>query len=142
MQNVRVGIRFWLIAYGYNIAFTICSVVLGVEEKFRDAPLDPTLEHVILATVFGPLIEETIYRLIPLWGIRKLTNSRVLLWATIFGSSVLFGYAHGEIHNIVTQGTIGFIFSIAFLRGGFIASSIAHALFNATSFAIALNLPS
>lgn len=141
MQNVRVGIRFWLIAYGFNITFTAYSIIVGVEEKFRDAQPTLTTAYVLTGIFFYPLVEEAIFRLIPLWGIRKLTNSRVLLWVTVFSSSVFFGYSHGSIYNVATQGTIGLILSIAFLRGGFIASSISHALFNATSFAIALNFP-
>lgn len=92
------------------------------------------------------LIEEAVFRL-PLAAfvrVRSLKTTDILFIAA--GLSAIFGYLHGGFFHIFSQGVIGFIFSIVFLKGGglqkkiflpFFLVLVIHYVYDAIIFAIA-----
>lgn len=73
--------------------------------------------------------EEVLFRLLPIALVRQATPSRAWLLFTVFASSILFGYVHGSLSNILVQGTIGFAFAFVFLKCGGMNGRYLKALF-------------
>ncbi len=62
------------------------------------------------------VIEELIFRIIPLWiAIRYLRSPWYLITAA-FITAIVFGYVHGGVYNILLQGIGGFLYAIIFIR--------------------------
>ena len=94
------------------------------------------MEIFLFLVIIALVIEEFIYRWLPIRGICLITKNRLALWTIIITSSVVFGILHGSWHHIFMQGMIGIIFSLAFLKGGYLSSATAHATYNFLIFAI------
>lgn len=98
----------------------------------------PILNLFLVLVIIAPLIEEVIFRLLPITVVQGLTPSRFVLWAVVLLSSIIFGFLHGSWQNIFIQGVGGIIFSRAFLRGGLISSLSAHCVPNFAVFILYL----
>jgi membrane protease YdiL (CAAX protease family) len=57
-----------------------------------------------------------------IWG----KENKIFLWPVIIISSVIFGLIHGSWRNIFLQGSVGIVLSMAFLKGGYVSSVVAH----------------
>lgn len=141
-EKVRIGIKYAKI--GLLIAFTGAFAILVLEhfnfineikpivseEELKS--LDTILLWLILAVVFAPITEEAVFRLLPIGAVFLICGkkNKLILWPVIIMSSIIFGWTHGSWHNIFMQGLVGIIFSIAFLKGGYVSSVVAHAVFN------------
>mgnify|MGYP001610078592 CR=1 FL=1 len=84
----------------------------------------------LLMVVVAPITEEFFFRWVPIRGIDLITKNKLILWIIIIVSSAGFGILHGSWHNIFIQGVAGIIFSLAFLKGGYLSSVTAHATYN------------
>ena len=89
----------------------------------------------LLMVVVAPITEEFFFRWIPIRGIGLITKNKLALWVIIMVSSVGFGISHGSWHHIFIQGVAGIIFSLAFLKGGYLSSVTAHVAYNFIIFA-------
>lgn len=147
-EKVRIGIKYAKI--GILVAFigTVTQNVLGyfnlidkalpiiLEENLRD--WHTIILILITAIVLAPIIEESLFRLLPIgivfliWG----KENKFILWPVIIISSVIFGWVHGSWQNILIQGSVGIVFSMAFLKGGYISAVVAHAVYNFIAVAV------
>jgi len=63
--------------------------------------------------------EELLFRVLPLGFGRFITKDpRVLLWMIVIPTSILFGFVHGSVWNILIQGVGGMILCIVYLMCG------------------------
>lgn len=115
------------IAILYSLGFELPSN--KVIDLFDGGWLD-VLVGFFAVVLLAPLLEELVFRLIPLGITLKFTKSKAIFWAVAFVSSVVFGVSHGSWYNIFVQGIIGMIFSWAFLKGGYWLCFFAHASCN------------
>lgn len=88
------------------------------------------VQNLFLSVMFVPVVEETLYRHLPL-SITKnyFPKSK---YAVVFGSSIIFGLQHsnGFIPNILIQGCIGVSFALVYWKYGLKYSIMSHALWN------------
>jgi len=92
------------------------------------------MKNKFLSVVFVPVVEETLYRHVPL-SITKtyFTKSK---FAVMIGSSIVFGLGHGGgfIPNILIQGCLGMSFAFIYLKYGLKYSILSHSLWNLICF--------
>ncbi|MBI1957338.1 MAG: CPBP family intramembrane metalloprotease [Candidatus Niyogibacteria bacterium] len=115
------------------------------ESKLLGTPFIPLVAHYIILAV---LLEEIIFRFIPLSVAVRMKCSFTKLMAIAIASSVIFGFLHGilpalkrgdamEFMNgvpfIFIQGVSGFLLSIAFLKCGGYAGKFEKALLASTA---------
>ncbi len=99
--------------------------------------------------IFTILVEETIFRIIPLWLAvkNKFTIKGLLAFSAI--NSVVFGYIHGWVLiKILFPGVGSMVFCLLFLKCGGIKSNflpaclapiVSHLLYDAVRFAVVLS---
>ena len=102
-----------------------------------------TVATVALATVLAPLFEECIFRLIPFTCFAWLTETdqrakTIMLIAT----SAFFACMHVSpmVNSWLVYFAVGMIFGIAYLKGGFVGSSLAHFSYNMFAVLMSVNL--
>ncbi len=95
----------------------------------------------IYAVTFGPMIEECIFRFVPL-ALSSWSKNRWHVAIAIGISSFAFGLVHGGYANLPIQGISGVVFSLVFLKWsgwledlgkGLFASTAVHIAFNTTA---------
>jgi len=103
-----------------------------------DTPHQTLYAAIWLFVIAGPVVEELIFRW-PLYVLYGITENAPLVAVAAIISSTIFGYAHGDMTNVLAQGTVGFFLSVLFLKSGglqykpskaFIVCVIAHGLIN------------
>ena len=113
---------------------------------------------VLLDIPVGAIFEEILFRLYPMliWMVIMISSyaqeksKNIILIIIMIVSSILFGWIHGNIYNVLMQGMSGFFFFITFLIGylkvtkdmysennelkglsiGLLTSSVCHMTFN------------
>jgi len=92
------------------------------------------IKFLFLSVVFVPVVEETLYRHVPL-SITKTYFPKSKL-AVMLGSSIVFGLVHsgGFIPNILIQGCLGMSFAFIYLKYGLRYSILSHSLWNLICF--------
>ena len=128
-QKIGLGICYGWWALVVSVFGVIVSVIFGINLRPTASPRIDILE-VVLALIAAPFIEELAFRFLPTKLTRWLTKNEKILWIVVLISSVLFGIAHGR-GNLLVQGSSGFVFSLAFLKGGYWSSVSAHVMLNA-----------
>lgn len=88
------------------------------------------VQNLFLSVVFVPVVEETLYRHLPLSIGKKYFQKSIV--AIAIGSSIIFGLGHenGFMGNILIQGCIGLSFAWIYLNFGLRYSILSHALWN------------
>lgn len=102
-----------------------------------------TVATVALAVVLAPLFEECVFRLIPFSCFAWLTEENGLAKATVLiATSAFFATMHvsPEVNGWVTYFAVGMIFGFAYLKGGFVGSSLAHFAYNFLAVLMSANL--
>lgn len=105
----------------------------GISESYLD----------LISIPFIAIIEEFVFRLLPMVIIYKVFKNRV--WSSkeillvAITSSVIFGYVHGSIFNIFFQGVLGLILFWVYYKEykstqsiwkALLASSLVHMIYN------------
>ena len=92
------------------------------------------VQFLFLSVVFVPVVEETLYRHVPL-SITKNYFPKSKL-AVMLASSIVFGLGHigGFIPNILIQGCLGMSFAFIYLKYGLRYSILSHSLWNLICF--------
>ena len=103
--------------------------------------VDTSLESVFI--IFGMILmyvlyEEVIFRLIPVFLGKKLLRNKYSGVVYILFISFVFGFYHGHLHNVLSQGVAGVFFVYVFLKGvktggyvrGMYASTMIHLVNN------------
>lgn len=146
-QAVRLTILCFIFNFIYSLtAILLIDYLVGMPDVLfeRTSKLaNPSItDFFIVLVIIGPVMEELIFRFIPLYIIlspRSKDFNGVIIMAT--AASVIFGYLHGGIAHIFIQGVGGFLLCLLFLKcggyhrryfKGFCASFSAHALLNLT----------
>ena len=136
MKTIRTGIGYGLMALIISTISLFALEYLGYSDKLNVPNLDITF--IITAVFIAPLLEEFIYRFVPIKLTRRFTDSKSVLWIVIILSSIIFGLRHGSPYNILVQGIGGFILSLAFLKRGYWCSVTAHTTLNSIAILLAI----
>lgn len=102
-----------------------------------------TVATVALATVLAPLFEECIFRLIPFSCFAWLTEeSKLAKTIMLIATSAFFACMHVSpvVNSWLVYFAVGMIFGIAYLKGGFVCSSLAHFSYNMFAVLMSVNL--
>jgi membrane protease YdiL (CAAX protease family) len=135
-----------------NIVFayggSILSVVFFILVLKRYAPrylyqLGPTQsQQIFAACVVAPLIEEVIFRLLPIQIARRIFAEKFedFKYYFVVLLAVIFGGMHGWIGNVFIQGVGGVFLGWVYIRNGYSywSSVTVHALWN---FMLMVGLP-
>ncbi|PCI28496.1 hypothetical protein COB55_03800 [Candidatus Wolfebacteria bacterium] len=99
-----------------------------------------TMRTIFFAIIFAPLWEELLFRFFPLEIYKSIGDKRLLL-PIVFASSIIFGWLHGGVVNILIQGVSGLTMSWVYINhnGGYWAGVLSHAFWNTM---IVFGLPS
>lgn len=128
------GVLYGIISYFSVVIITIViipNINIGqTQGSLGDHGFGSFLLYSINLIIITPIIEEFFFRFIPIFLIKSLTDNKFLLWSVIVLSSMIFGYLHIGEYAIISHGISGIIFSIAFLKGGYICSVVAHMTHN------------
>jgi len=92
----------------------------------------------VLATVWAPLVEESVFR----GAFYRHLRSRAMVIVAAIGSAVVFGLMHGyDLILLLPVMTIGLVFALVReWRGSLIGPMVAHGLHNATILALVIGL--
>lgn len=90
------------------------------------------ISNLFFMVIVAPIWEETLFRHIPI-TIGKKYFPKVLV-EIIIGSSIIFGWIHGDVTNIVVQGFLGLTMCVVYLRLGLRYAMLSHAIWNLSCF--------
>lgn len=90
------------------------------------------ISNLFFMVIVAPIWEETLFRHIPI-TIGKKYFPKVLV-EIIIGSSIIFGWIHGDVTNIVVQGFLGLTMCFVYLRLGLRYAMLSHAIWNLSCF--------
>lgn len=102
-----------------------------------------TVATAALATVLAPLFEECIFRLVPFSCFAWLTETnRQVKIIMLIATSVFFACMHVSpmVNGWLVYFAVGMIFGFAYLKGGFVCSSLVHFSYNMFAVLISANL--
>lgn len=88
--------------------------------------------NLFLMVIVAPIWEETLFRHIPI-TLGKLYFPRAF-GEIIIGSSIIFGWIHGDVTNIIVQGFIGLTLCFVYIKLGLRYAILSHAIWNFTCF--------
>lgn len=115
-----VGLSALTLLINFFTSFSIILVLLALHIHLPDQlkNLDHANFFVILVTVLpGTFFEELLFRLPMALAVHRWGRSyKVLVSAVVL--SVVFGFVHGTVFNILIQGLVGFAYCILFLKAG------------------------
>lgn len=142
----------------------VTGKVVATQSDSKDSIPIMSLDFIILMALVA-IIEELLFRVVPLslaalvvystvfllnrFYQKHIDASRIVIKAALIATipaSVIFGYAHGGLPNILVQGLGGIIFSIVYIKcggtgkgilTGWKSSSILHFLVDVIIFLIA-----
>jgi membrane protease YdiL (CAAX protease family) len=129
--------KFATISTGYTIAILWCyfiTLVLNfLYTPFGQYYNPEPIQHTIFFTcIFAPLWEELAFRVVPIQLGLKIDPQIVPL--VIVLSSLLFGWGHGGVVNLLIQGVMGLVLSWVYVRNNYSywSAVILHSLWNTT----------
>lgn len=141
-EKIRIGIKYagvnllvGFISITAQIIFEHFNLIDEIKPIISEEDLrswNAILSVLIVIVVFAPMTEEALFRLLPISAVFLICGkkNKFILWPVIILSSIVFGRIHGSWHNVFIQGLGGIVLSVAFLKGGYVSSVIAHAVFN------------
>lgn len=88
--------------------------------------------NLFFMVIVAPIWEETLFRHIPFAIGRKYFSKCIP--EIIIGSSIIFGWVHGDVSNIVVQGFLGLTMWFVYLKLGLRYAMISHAFWNLICF--------
>ena len=107
------------------------------EQKSAQLIEDNIIFNVIVLAIIVPILEELIYRVLPL----NKMFPRISPAVAVILTSLAFGISHGQIIWIIYTSLFGVLLAILFLKyKSSIANIIVHSIFNLTSIVL-MNLP-
>lgn len=134
------GLGTYLLLFCIGLLLTRIKLIHKLPVVWEDVNAITVLKALIVA----PLVEEAIFRYLPITVIFLRTSDTKIIWAVVIFCSVLFGRTHGSTYCILLQGVGGLVLSAAFLQEGYFAAVIAHSLVNVINIVMpcALKIPS
>lgn len=142
--GMAAGIAALFAAYGVNIILTLS---MGAEEPVEQQLLQDALRGgaslllaAIIAVIVAPIVEEVVLRGV----VFRALGERLGPWLGAVLSSALFAFIHVEVlasQPIALGGlfAVGVVLAIAYhVTGNLLVPIVGHAVFNASSLAIAL----
>ncbi len=149
--GLKYGLILVVIAILINSANYLVSRLLNlpIEDPNNDSPVMDLLKSasrnpstflfiILYITVLAPLVEESIFRWVPIRLTKFFTDSKVVLWSVVVIFSIIFGSLHGDPASMLIAGVAGLLLSNVFLKGGMISSWTAHTFFNSVGVTVAL----
>jgi hypothetical protein len=150
--------RFILwVGLGVSAYIAYCAIFYGAILHFFPNDLSSNvlaidrvgLFEIVMAMVVAPLVEEGIFRYLPLTIVMAFftftRHHNVAFYLTTLVTSCLFGFIHGGVGNIFIQGMLGVVLCFTFRHWsrdfeypgrGFFASVVLHSSVNGALLAI------
>jgi hypothetical protein len=127
---MKVKIAVMVVILGLIYALQLCWVKIVVVFLHILESMSCEFNDLFLCVMFVPVVEETLYRHLPL-SVGKHYFPKSII-AIALGSSIIFGLQHGNgfVANILIQGCIGLSFAWVYLNFGLKYSILSHALWN------------
>ena len=127
-MKVKIAVMVVILFGVYALQLCWVKVVVVFLHILESMSCD--VQDLFLCVVFVPVVEETLYRHLPLSIGKNYFKKSVV--AIAIGSSIIFGMGHanGYIANILIQGCIGLSFAWIYLNFGLRYSILSHALWN------------
>ena len=116
-------VKFLLIAWVFNFVWTI---FIGIILYFTGAKFSQNVASTseftnsFLLVPFAALTEEVIFRWLPMLVLTFGLTFAFRKGVAVLVSSIVFGFVHGNIFNVLLQGVSGAIMYIIYLRAFFI----------------------
>lgn len=152
LQNESRGLKVIFMTLGcavvlliyMSISFWLIDILdIKIPPAFKILRIAPEIFYsywlpIIIAVV---VIEEILYRFLPVWICAKKTESSRAIILIMVISSIVFGLVHGGYHYIFIHGVYGFFLGVTFLKcGGFqkrylkatAVTAMAHVIFTAS----------
>ena len=127
-MKTKIAVMACILVLVYALQLCWVKVVVVFLHILESMSCD--VQDLFLCVVFVPVVEETLYRHLPLSIGKNYYNKSIV--AIAIGSSIIFGMGHGNgyIANILIQGCIGLTFAWIYLNFGLRYSILSHALWN------------
>lgn len=127
-MKVKIAVMACILFLVY--ALQLCWVKIVVVFLHILESMSCEFNDLFLCVVFVPIVEETLYRHLPL-SVGKHYFPKSII-AIALGSSIIFGMGHGNgyMANILIQGCIGLSFAWVYLNFGLKYSILSHVLWN------------
>ena len=93
----------------------------GMDELCQASPTS----LMVYTSVLSPLVEEILFRFIPLYPFVRYGND-YLIWSVAVLASIVFGFLHGSWKHILNLGVVGIVLSGLFINLGFTSCLAAH----------------
>ncbi|OGN01780.1 MAG: hypothetical protein A3I26_03320 [Candidatus Yanofskybacteria bacterium RIFCSPLOWO2_02_FULL_43_10] len=142
-KKILVGLKFGIINLiivamiaGIFYVFVQLGIISEPSKVVTNEDFKRPIFLFFLMVAMAPFMEEVLFRFLPIKGVKLITGDKNALWVAIILVSILFGSLHGSWHHIFIQGVSGIIFSLSFLRGGFVSSVVSHALTNLVAWSL------
>jgi len=122
-------------------AYELIGLLETVISKRPQLPL--TTETLVLVTVIAPIIEEIIFRVIPLSVTIFIFKTSWPILVVAIVSSFIFGHTHGGYEFIPIQGVLGITLCVVFFKCGGLqkkkikatgATMLTHSIYNGIVF--------
>lgn len=117
------------------------TLALGSSATIAQFMLTHPLALLFSSLVFAPVVEEIVFRLVPISLVRGAHPDKVKAVILLF-SGVLFGLVHGSPYRIAAQGVLGVLLGYLYLKNGpnqymsYFSCVAVHAAYNFTVIAL------
>jgi len=133
---VIVMVKLLIVGFGTGEMGT-CWIDAQIDKALVAAGVGDYVSILIRAVVLAPLIEEHLFRCLPLvfllWlPIAEGRRRRRLVLEGVLFSSILFGLMHGSPWNVALQGVLGIVLCWVYLKNNLSRWSpiVVHSLYN------------
>lgn len=112
--------RLLLIVFLIDILLSAVSVTffasLDMLEEVEEIGVDIISWSFLVMLILISVIEELVFRIVPLVAVMRVSHQPSLYLATAFTAAVVFGYVHGGVEHIFIQGLGGFLYGVIFIK--------------------------
>lgn len=119
-QRAYVWLPLTIVVFDVVYGITLASFKTSFDIGTTDLPRPHLVPIASLAFVYTvlyiSLVEELIFRIIPLIILLKTVRSRIVTIAALLALSVVFGLEHHGWESIPAQGLSGLLYSIVFIK--------------------------
>jgi membrane protease YdiL (CAAX protease family) len=100
------------------VSFSLGAVMYATGVELEETTLGISILSLwfVFFLVLISVIEELIFRIVPLTIVMSATNRRFVYLATALATAATFGYVHGGVANIAVQGIGGFLYAVLFIK--------------------------
>lgn len=128
--NIMFALSLTMLVILLNSVFFQYAFPEYMFPKFPDRLLP--MQIIVFVCTIPPLIEELVFRFLPLRIFKELSIYENIKWYIVIMSACIFGWMHGTSVNILVQGILGFAAGWVYIKNNnsYWSAVILHALYN------------